>query len=199
MEVHGNINMMGNKLVQAGFAMETNFPSNPTPGAVCFKDAVLYFCASIAGNLPVWVPLTKTLEMIRFDIAVPALEWTLVHNLNTNAPFVQVYDHNGLWIIPDYINISVDGRVTVGFSTPTSGLAILQRGATEGLAPEVLAYTQNFVAQTVWVVPHNLGRNPLVRVIVNGQEVQPQSIVFDSTTQLTVTFSSAQTGTVRCV
>jgi hypothetical protein len=112
MEVHGNINMMGNKLVQAGFAMETNFPSNPTPGAVCFKDAVLYFCAAIAGNLPVWVPLTKTLEMIRFDIAVPALEWTLVHNLNTNAPFVQVYDHNGLWIIPDYINISVDGRVT---------------------------------------------------------------------------------------
>jgi hypothetical protein len=198
MEVHGNLNMLGNQLVQSGFQLETNFPAVPKAGAMCFKDSVLYFCASTAG-LPVWVPLTKTLEMIRFDVPVAALEWTLVHNLNTNTPLVQIYDANGQWILPDAISGAVAGQITVSFSTPVAGTAILQRGATEGMAPELLAFTQTFANLTTWVVNHNLGRNPIVRVIVGGQEVQPQSIVFNSTTQLTVSFSSAQSGSVRCI
>lgn len=199
MEVHGNFQMRGNKLENTGFVLETNFPAVPTPGHVTFKDNILYLCAKIAGGLPVWVPLTKTLEMIRWAQSVAALEWTIPHNLNTSTPFVQVYDANGQWIMPDTINASVAGQITIGFSTPTSGVAILQRGATEGLAPEVIAYTQDFNNLSTWVVPHNLGYNPITRIIVGGNEVQPQSIVHDSTTQLTITFSAPQTGTVRCI
>ena len=199
MELHGTLNMLGNKLSNAGFESATNFPASPTPGTVCFKDSILYFCTELSGGLPVWVPLTKTLEFIRVDTTTPALEWTIHHNLNTNMPFVQVYDSNGKWVIPNSIDASIIGQITVSFSTPVSGTCVLQRGATEGMAPEVIAFNAPFTNQDVWVVNHGLGYNPLVRVIVGNQEVQAQSIMFNSTTQLTVTFSTAQTGSVRCI
>lgn len=199
MDVHGDLNMRGNKLVQAGFKLETNFPSSPTPGSTVFKDDTLYFCTQIVGGLPVWVPLTKTIEMVRIAVPVPALEWTLPHNLQTNMPFVQIYDANGRWILPDSINSSLVSQVTVAFGLPTAGTAILQRGSTEGSVPVVVAYTQSFNNLSTWVVDHSLGYNPITRVMIGTNEVQPQSIVHNSVMRLTVTFSSPQSGVVRCI
>jgi len=199
MDVHGDLDLMGNNLKNTAFALTSNFPDNPTPGRVCFKDSTLYFCTEMAGGLPVWVPLTQTLQMVQFNVSSPALEWTLMHNLNTNIVFVQTYDASGKWVLPDYIDCSVSGQVTVGFSVATAGIAILQRGNIDGAIPQTIAYNQDFNNLSTWIVTHGLGYNPIVQVIVGGAQVQPLSIVMNSTMQLTVTFSAVQTGEVRCI
>jgi hypothetical protein len=199
MEVHGNFDMCGNNLINAGLGIDSNFPADPQPGRFVFINAVLYLCTEIAGGLPVWVPLTKTISMERWTQTVAALEWTIPHGLNMSTVFVQVFDADGKWIIPDAIITSVLNQVTVTFSTPMIGTAILQRGETEGAAPELVAYEQSFSTTTTWVVEHHLGYNPIIRVIVGTNEVQPRSIVQNSTMQATVTFDTPQAGTVGCI
>lgn len=199
MELHGNLNMLENDLIGAVFGIETNFPANPRPGRFCFKDKVFYLCTEIAGGLPVWVPLTQQVTMVKFTQTQAALEWTINHTLNINSVLVQIYDIDGKWVIPDSINTSVLNRVTVTFNTPMVGVAILQRGVTEGANPPLLAFEQNFTNLDTWVVNHNLGYNPIIRVIIGNNEVQPLSIVHNSTMQATITFTSPQTGSVRCI
>lgn len=199
MDIHGNINLRNNSIINLLIATDENFPAVPRPGQVVFKDKILYICTELLGDLPVWVPMTKSIEMYRFTQSTAAIEWVVEHNLNMNTVFVQVYDENGRWIVPDYISTSVFNRVSIGFNTPMIGTVIIMRGETLGAAPPIFAFDQEFVAQSVWVVNHSLGYNPIVRVIVGTHEVQPQSIVYDSNMQLTVTFSSPQTGSVRCV
>jgi hypothetical protein len=199
MEFHGNINLLENDLIGAVFGIETNFPPNPRPGRFCFKDKVLYLCTELAGGLPVWVPLTQQLTMRKHTQTVAQMEWTINHGLNTSDVLVQVYDSEGKWVIPDTINTSVFNQVTVSFSLPMTGIVIMQRGITEGSAPPLLAHEEEFTNSDTWVVNHGLGYNPIIRVIVGGQEVQPYSIVHNSTMQTTITFTSPQTGSVRCV
>lgn len=199
MELHGNLNLLENDLIGAVFGIEQNFPANPRPGRFCFKDKVLYLCTELAGGLPVWVPLTQQLTMQKHIQTTAALEWTINHQLNTSDVLVQVYDSDGKWIVPDAINASVFNQVTVSFNMPMTGVVIVQRGVEEGSAPPLIAFEADFTNSTTWVVPHNLGYNPIIRVIIDGREVQPQSIVHDSTMQATITFSSPQTGSVRCI
>ncbi len=200
MKIHGNLDFLGiGSLLQAGFGVETNFPADPQPGRTVFKDSVLYFCTEILGGLPVWVPLTQTLTMLRWTQSVAALEWTIEHNLNTNAVFVQVYDGDGKWIMPDSILTNELNQVTVAFNTPMVGTVIIMRGQTEGAPQPLTAFEQSFTNSDTWVVNHQLGYNPIIRVIVGTNEVQPESIVFNSTMQATITFSTPQTGSVRCV
>ena len=199
MELHGNLNMLENDLIGAVFGIEENFPANPRPGRFCFKDKVFYLCTEIAGGLPVWVPITQQITMKKHVQNVAQMEWTIPHNLNTADVFVQVYDAQGNWLIPDAINNSVFNQVTVAFNTPMTGYAILQRGVPEGSPPPLIAYEETFTALDTWVINHGLGYNPIIRVIVNGQEVQPASIVHNSTMQATVTFTGPQSGSVRCI
>lgn len=199
MEIHGNLDMMENELRQAVLAAETDFPIDPKPGRWVFKNSVLYFCTEVTGGLPVWVPMSRARTMTRFTQPTAALEWTIPHNLHMSSVFVQVYNESGNWILPDAINTSDIDAATVTFSTPMAGTAIVMRGETEGSPQPLIAFEQAFTGQSVWVVNHQLGYNPIIRVIVGGNEVQPQSIVHNSTMQTTITFSSAQTGTVRCV
>lgn len=199
MEVHGNLDLRENKLVRAGLEIETNFPEVPTPGRVIMKDKTLYVCVEIAGDLPIWVQLTKPLNMFKYNQPVAALEWTITHNLNSNYPIVQVFDASGNVVIPDNINCGTFNSVVVSFNTPTAGVAVVQRGESEGSSQPVYAYEHTYSSSDIWVVNHQLGYNPIIHVIVGQDEVQPQSLVHNSLNQATVTFSSAQTGSVRCV
>lgn len=198
MDIHGNINMQENALRNAVIGIDVNFPANPIPGRLVFKDKILYICTENDG-LPVWVPMTKTLSMQKHVQAVDALEWTFAHNLNTNSVFVQVYDENGQWVIPDSININTFNQVTVGFSMPIKGTMIVMRGESEGSAQPLIAFEQSYNNLSTWVVPHQLGYNPIIRCIVGTNEVQPLNISYDNTMTATVTFSSPQTGSVRCI
>lgn len=199
MDIHGDINLRQNKLVNAVFESVVNFPAQPKAGQVVFKDKILYVCTEMVGGLPVWVPTIKPLEMVKHVQSTTAAEWVIPHNLNMNSVFVQVYDATGSWVIPDYISTSSVNSVTIGFNTPLAGTAIIMRGATDGAVQPMIAFEQAFLNLDTWVVLHQLGYNPITRVMVGTNEVQPQSIVHDSNMQLTVTFSSPQTGTVRCI
>lgn len=199
MDFHGGINMRDNKMSNMVMAIDTNFPATPQPGRLVFKDRILYICTAVEDDLPVWVPMTQTLQMHKHLQLTNALEWTVSHGLNTGSVFVQVYDEDGKWVIPDSINTSVFNQVTVGFSTPIKGHAVVMRGSTEGSPQPLVAYEQSFNNLDTWVVSHGLGYNPIIRVIIGNNEVQPQNITYDNTMQATLTFASPKTGSVRCI
>jgi hypothetical protein len=50
-----------------------------------------------------------------------------------------------------------------------------------------------------WVIPHALGRYPIVRIFIGNQEVQPETITFDTLDQVTVTFTTAQVGQAKLI
>lgn len=198
MDVHGSFNLQDNQLMRCVIEAETGFPADPKSGRFSFINKVLYFCIDAVG-LPVWVPLTKSLSMEKYVQNTPALEWTINHDLNISLPLVQVYDASGKWIVPDEIDCSVFNRVLIKFNTPIAGSAVIMRGELDGAAPPIIAYENDYTDLSVWVVSHNLGYNPAINCYVDNELVQPQSIVHNSTTQATVTFSANTTGSVRCV
>jgi len=73
---------------------------------------------------------------------------------------------------------------------------VLLSGVENGLPTPTVAFTATFTDEAQWVVVHNLGYNPAVRIYQGSKEVQPKSIVHDSTSQLTITFDTPQSGTV---
>jgi len=201
MDIHGAMNFRGNPVSNFAFKMENDWPIDPQPGRVLFReqDRMLYICAELAGGLPVWVPCAQVKDMYRHQQGDAALEWTVEHKLNINPVLVQVYDAEGKWVIPDEIICSDPNRSIVKFNIPTAGTAICIRGEMFGVTSENVAYEQDFTeAADEWVVVHSLGYNPDIKVYVGGVQVQPQSIVHNSTTQATVTFSEPQSGFVRC-
>ncbi len=197
MEVHGDLDLLGNKLKNAGIA-SANFPANPTEGDLSFNNGVLYICASNFG-LPVWVPLTKSLNMVRYVQTAPSSDWIIAHSLNTSNILVQVYDNTGNWILPNGINTGTLNQVSITFNTPQAGVAILLRGEVDGNAFPLIAYQQSFTNSSTWVITHNLGYNPTIQTYVNNQLVEPASLTYDTLNQATATFSSPQTGYAICV
>lgn len=199
MHVNGNLDFKGaGKLIRPGF-VATDFPANPTAGEIVLKDKKLFLCVDVVDGLPMWVNLVNELSMHRHDQETPALEWTIMHSMNTNYATVQVYDSNGFQVIPESINCGVNNQTTVTFNTPTAGVAVITSGDMFGQPRPNVAYTNDYAAATQWVVSHNLGYNPSITVIVDNYVVQPESIVHNSANQATITFSSAKAGSVRCV
>jgi len=200
MKSFGNINMQQNELQEVALSVESYFPSLPVPGRLVFWQKRLYICVSIDGGLPVWVPLTKEVESFEFTQTVAAKEWVINHNLHTTLPTVQVYGADQRLVIPDEIEIISDDQVKVYFGAPVSGRAAVLIGATMGTPRPMYSYEH---AQTnpsaTWVIPHNLGYHPVVRIFIGNEEVQPQSIVHDSNFQVTVTFTQPYVGNARLI
>lgn len=202
MRVLGHLDFggLGGKLKRAVFAEELNgLPLDGKPGEFCFFEKKIFVCVSLEDDLPFWVQLTQEINTYRHDQTVAALEWTVQHNFNENAPTVMVYDSTGKAVMPDEIDGSDPDRVIVKFNTPTAGIAKVMDGSSVGLPKSNVAFTDDFTNVAVWVVNHNLGFNPSITCIIDGYVVQPNSIVHNSTMQATVTFSSSRTGSVRCV
>lgn len=177
------------------FTEQDDFPLNPKPGMAIFKDKRLLLCVSIE-DLPIWVPLTQQLTMVRFKQSSASSRWEVKHNLNVSTPIVQCYDENGGVIQPSEITLVDENNMVILFSEPVAGTAVLLAGVESGLSAPSVAFTASFTDQAQWVVVHNLGYRPAVRVYQGQNEVQPQSIVHDSVNQLTITFPEAETGTV---
>ena len=83
------------------------------------------------------------------------------------------------------------------YSDPTIGIV----GGAQVLQPDQVTFTHTQTgSSTAWVVTHNLGYYPIVRVFLGTNlEIQPQTIIHDSIFQTTITFSSAQVGTAKFV
>jgi hypothetical protein len=202
MKVYGHVDFNRNKVMNAMILMENgpNFPQDPEVGLMVFKNKILYICVDITDGIPVWAPLTQEINVYMHNQTEAAAVWTIDHNLQTTYPIVQCIGSDNKVILPDEVEIVSNNQVKVYFGVAQTGRASVLIGNTEGNTRPATAYTydQTTPAST-WVVVHNLGYNPIIRVFIGNQEVQPLSIVHDSISQTTVTFSSAQVGYVRCI
>lgn len=201
MKFFGHINLNNNEIQSAALEQEDNFPANPPVGRVIFRNQRVFIAADISGGNVVWVPLTNVINTHVHAQATYSDNWMIHHNLNTTTPMVQVYEEDAQQMfIPDNITIIDNDRVQISLGTPKRGRCIVMSGElTGGGAPAYSYVFEQSTPLTSWVIVHGLGYSPLVRVFVGNEEVQPLSIVHDSITQTTITFSSPTMGVARLI
>ncbi len=200
MKFYGNANLQQNELQRAVIPINTAFPAGPKVGEIAFVNKILYICVSINGSLPVWVPLTREITMYMHSQSSGSATWTINHNLNTTGVVVQVFNDSDEVIIPDTITIPSSNQVIIDFAGSATGRAVLMTGSIEGNEKPVYAYEhQQTTLSNTWVINHGLGREPIIRVFIGNQEVQPASITFNTMNQVTITFNSSYVGIARLI
>ena len=200
MKFYGNANLQQNQLQQAVIPIEEAFPASPKAGQLAFVNKILYICVDLTGGLPVWVPLTRELTLYSHSQNSASDTWTITHNLNTTAIQVQIFDTDDRVLIPDDILVSTAQQAVVSFNTPITGRAVVLTGHNDGNAKPTYSFIHyQTVSSSSWVVQHNLGREPIVRVFIGNQEVQPVSITHSTLNQLTVAFSQSYAGIVKLI
>lgn len=198
MKSYGNIDLQNNFLLNPVLKEVENFPTSPKVGHFIFKDKRVMICVEVANGLPVWAPLTAMINTHIHDQNAAATTWTILHKLNASMVLTQVVGMDGKHIIPDEI-ICTYNQVVLTFYEAVAGRAVLMIGNEEGLGRSNPSFEASFEDSSSWVVNHMLGYNPVIRVFVGLQEVQPSSITHNSLNRATITFSSPQSGTVRCI
>jgi hypothetical protein len=199
MRVLGHINLTQNQLQNAALETLTTFPATPVVGQLAFVNSTVFICVQ-AGALPVWVPLTREITAYTHSQGIAAQTWNVTHNLNTTSVNVQVYDNLNKVLIPDEIETTSPTTAIITFNTAQAGRAVFVSGYYDGNPKPTYAYTHyQSSSSTSWVIAHNLGYNPIVRVFIGNNEVQPLTITHDSINQVTITFTTAQVGYARLV
>lgn len=200
MKVYGNVNLQQNLLQNAVLPLDTSFPSTAKVGLLAFVNQTLYICVSIANDLPVWVPLTKEITIYTHNQNAASKTWTVNHSLNTTSVQVQVFDSSNRVVIPDEIQIVDANTVVVTVNTDAIGRAVVLTGHNDGSPKPSYSYIHyQQEPATQWVVTHNLGREPIVRVFVGNQEVQPKSITHNNNNTLTISFTNITAGIAKLV
>jgi hypothetical protein len=201
MKIYGDIDFQSsNSIIDAKItlAIESGYPEIPVAGRLIFVGKRVLICVELVQGVPIWIPLTGVISSYIHTQTQYSTVWTINHEFNTNSVFVQCMDQDGRTIIPDEVDLSVTNVVTVHFNSPIIGRAILMLGSLLGLPKENVLFTQSFTDSDTWVISHGLGYNPVIRCFIGQYEVQPHTIVHNSTTMATVTFTSPQTGSVSC-
>jgi hypothetical protein len=199
MKFYGHANLQKNQIQNAALESSATFPEAPVVGLLAFVNSIVYICVG-AGQLPVWVPLTNEITAYTHNQPTTSQTWTIEHNLNTTSVNIQVYDNLSRVVIPAEIETNDMNTATISFNTASAGRAVVVSGQFDGNRKPTYAYTHyQSSASTSWVITHNLGYNPIVRVFIGDQEVQPLTITHNSTNQVTITFSTAQVGYVRFI
>jgi hypothetical protein len=199
MKFYGHADLRQNELQSAALTTLTTFPSTPVVGQLAFVNSVVYICVT-AGALPVWVPLTREITAYTHSQQVAALTWNITHDLNTTSVNVQVYDNLSKVMIPADIETISNSNIQITFNTAQAGRAVLVSGHFDGQTKPTYAYTHyQSTGATTWTIQHNLGYNPIVRVFVGNQEVQPTTITFTNSNQVVITFATAQVGYAQLI
>ncbi len=199
MKFYGHANLQQNELQNAVLSTLTEFPATPKIGQIAFVYSTVFICVAV-DPLPVWVPLTREITAYTHSQPVANSTWNVTHSLNTTSVNVQVYDNLNRVVIPDVIETLSPTQLTVSFSGAQAGRAVVVSGHFDGNQKPVYAYTHyQDTSSTSWVITHSLGYNPIVRVFIGNQEVQPLSITHNSVNQVTITFSTAQVGYARLI
>ena len=200
MKFFGNANLQQNELQQAVIPFDTNFPTVPKVGQLSFVNKILYICVDLTDNLPVWVPLTRELTLYTHSQNSAATTWSINHGLNSTSVQVQVFDTDDRIVLPDDIVVSTANDVSVTFNTALSGRAVILTGHNDGNVKPTYSYIHYQTESSAsWVINHGLGREPIVRVFIGGQEVQPQSITHTSLNSLTIAFAQSYVGIAKLV
>lgn len=199
MKFFGHADLQKNQLQNAALSTLASFPDGAVVGQLAFVNSIVFICVT-AGALPIWVPLTREITAYTHVQSEVSSEWSITHNLNTTSVNIQIFDNLNKTIIPDDIEVTGPNTATISFNSVAAGRAVVVSGHYDGNVKPTYAFTfYQSSASTTWVVVHNLGYHPITRVFIGNNEVQPQSIVHDSTNQVTISFSSAQSGYARFI
>ena len=200
MKFYGDANLQQNYIKEAVVPVDATFPVSPVVGQFVFKDSVLYICLSVTNGTPVWCPLTKEITTYTHTQSSASSTWNITHNLNSRSVSITVFDSNDRVIIPNEIEVTGIGTATISLASAIAGKAVVLTGHSDGNTPPVYSYEfRQTDPSTTWVINHDLGRNPIVRVFIGNQEVQPASITFTTANTVTVTFSSVQVGYAKLI
>lgn len=200
MKFYGEAHLQQNNLRDAVIPLDSTFPILPKVGQIVFKDRILYICVEIVDNLPIWVPLTNEITAYTHIQSTSSSAWNINHPLNTTHVSVTVYDTLNRVVLPNEVIVNGSSSLTVDFGTPAQGKVVVLTGNFDGQTKPTYAF-EFFQTNpsTSWVIPHALGRYPIIRVFIGNQEVQPASITFDTMDQVTITFSTPQVGQVKLI
>jgi hypothetical protein len=132
--------------------------------------------------------------------SVAANQWNITHDLNTAFVLVQTFDGNNQMVLPNNITILNANQVQIDYTGAAAGRAVILSGSLEGNQKPTYAVEWNQAnPQTNWVITHNLGYMPVVRIFIGSYEVQPASIVHDSSNQVTISFLTPQQGVAKLI
>jgi hypothetical protein len=118
----------------------------------------------------------------------PSSEWVIEHNLG-RFPKVTILDENKE-IINAYVHYDSENQITIKFSEPVRGIALLQYAR---------SYNYVFIQDTPvkeWVIEHNLHRLLEVTVVDDFGTVIHPYIHYDSPDKVTVKFNIPMSGVV---
>lgn len=200
MKYYGDINLNQNQLQNAIIPIDPYFPANPKVGQLAFVQKILYICVDNVNDLPIWIPLTNEINTFIHSQSTASAQWQVNHNLNSGTVQVQVFGNDNKMVIPNEITITDKDNVTIDFGIPFAGRAVVMIGSTEGNSrPDYgFEYLQTSLAST-WTINHYLGYNPIIRVFVGNEEVQPSQIIHDSVNVSRVIFTSPYVGIAKCI
>lgn len=200
MKFYGHADLQQNELQNAVLETLTTFPTAAKVGQVAFVNRRVYICVQVDPAPPIWVPLTQEITAYKHTQETSALTWTVTHNLNTTAVSVQAFGTDNRVLIPDEIETTSNNVVVISFNTPVSGRATVLTGHETGEAKPTYAFTfyQNSASDT-WNIVHNLGYNPIIRVFIGTDEVQPDTISHPNTNTTVITFGTPQVGYARLI
>ena len=199
----GNLDINGHQVSNLLLSDDSAEVSFPVPGRVARIGGRLLMCVDYTTpgddrTAPIWIPMLQERNIYFHDQTEPSAEWLIQHNMNSARVMVQVYDSNNAAIIADGIVNTTNNITTVTLNAPFTGHAVVMSGNVDGTPKPNVAFQQPITEQTVITVAHNLGYNPLIRVISDdGFEILP-SIQHVNTNSATLTFTGAVTGTVFC-
>jgi hypothetical protein len=120
-----------------------------------------------------------------------ASTWSFAHNSGQQYPIFQVFDNNGLVVIPSQIRTIDEDLAEIIFPSPQTGRVIASLGGGNGT-------TQEFTNSNLWVVNHYLGTDyPDVTIWDSNRNIIfPNRIESVNTNQIKVYFSAPVTGHV---
>lgn len=194
----GTVDMQGNILQNITMDDVESFPLEPKVGSFIFLQKRIMVCVSVDES-PTWVPLTQEFNTYIHSQDIAAATWTINHDMNNTGVIVQCFDGSNRVIIPDEIESTDNNTVTVTFTGPELGKAIVLLGAFDGTPRANTAFETTFENQTTVSVPHLLGYEPVIRVLVDGFEIQPESVQHVDTNNAIVELTSPATGKIIAI
>lgn len=134
-------------------------------------------------------------------VAEPATDWTVMHNIGYQWPFVQIINDDDECIIPNEISFDSQVSLSVDFGTDMVAGKVISCPSTGDLSIGNTGtfFTENIsIPSNTWSVNHGLNvKYPLVQVVnLNNKLIIPEEIEFVDENNLTITFNEAIQGKV---
>jgi hypothetical protein len=130
MKSYGDLDFNNNQMQRMALQEELTFPNPPVVGRIAYVGKRVWICVEVVSNVPAWVPLTSMNNTAIHDQETASATWTVVHNLNTGSPLVQVYDTTGNMLIPGEITPTDNNTVSISFGSPETGRVVVMFGDT---------------------------------------------------------------------